>query len=171
MSIISKKICLIGDFNVGKTSLIRRFVEDKFSDEYKTTIGVKISRKSVIVEPNQQQINLLIWDIEGKTKEKAFPDSYIQGANGAIVVGDRSRTETIENIEKHIEKFTQVNPNSKIIVALNKSDLISPEKVEKLKEINNFVSAPQVIQTLVASAKEGIGVEELFIRLANSTLL
>ena len=81
MSIIAKKICLIGDFNVGKTSLIRRFVENKFSDRYLTTIGVKISRKSITIEATEQQVNLLIWDIEGQTKEKAIPNNYLQGAH------------------------------------------------------------------------------------------
>ncbi|MGL5074895.1 MAG: Rab family GTPase, partial [Waterburya sp.] len=52
MSVITKKICLLGDFNVGKTSLIRRFVEDKFSDQYLSTVGVKVSRKSIDIKNN-----------------------------------------------------------------------------------------------------------------------
>ena len=68
MSIISKKICLIGDFGVGKTSLIRRFVDRQFSDQYLSTIGVKISRKIVEIQPQNQirQVRLLIWVLKGK---------------------------------------------------------------------------------------------------------
>ena len=68
MSTISKKICLIGDYGVGKTSLIRRFVDRQFSDKYLSTVGVKISRKSVEATDSQQQkklkLQLLIWDLE-----------------------------------------------------------------------------------------------------------
>ena len=66
MSVITKKICLLGDFNVGKTSLIRRFVEDKFSDQYLSTVGVKVSRKSLDVKTDLEihQVNLMVWDLE-----------------------------------------------------------------------------------------------------------
>ena len=77
-----KKIVLLGDFNVGKTSLIRRYVDNAFDDEYLTTIGVKISKKSLDDE------RLLIWDIEGATIGKPIPKHYIKGAHGAIIVAD-----------------------------------------------------------------------------------
>jgi small GTP-binding protein len=80
---ISKKICLVGDFGVGKTSLIRRFVDRQFSDEYLSTVGVKISRKTLELEGVRQQdqlnLQLLIWDLEGHTKFKAIAPSYLQG--------------------------------------------------------------------------------------------
>ena len=126
MSTITKKICLLGDFNVGKTSLVRRFIEDKFSDRYLSTVGVKVSRKSVnlTTEPDVRQVNFLIWDLEGKTKFKSITPSYLKGASGSIVVADLTRTETIENLSLHLQLFSQVNPQSKTIVALNKADLI-----------------------------------------------
>ena len=79
---------MLGDFGVGKTSLIRRFVERSFSDEYLSTVGVKISRKTVTVPELSQDIDLLIWDIEGQTKFKAVAPSYLQGAAAVIIVGD-----------------------------------------------------------------------------------
>ncbi|MEO0836337.1 MAG: ADP-ribosylation factor-like protein, partial [Cyanobacteria bacterium J06642_3] len=93
MSTISKKICLLGDFNVGKTSLVRRFVEDTFSDRYLTTVGVKISRKSMTVSTEQDihQVNLLVWDLEGNTKFKSITPSYLKGASGSIIVADLTR--------------------------------------------------------------------------------
>ena len=100
MSIISKKICLVGDFSVGKTSLIRRFVENKFSDRYLSTVGVKISRKSIEVETAiaSQLVNLLIWDIEGQTKFQSIATSYLKGASGSIIVADITRPETLEHL-------------------------------------------------------------------------
>ena len=169
MSTIAKKICLIGDFNVGKTSLIRRFVEDKFSDRYLTTIGVKISRKSLIVESeatSQRQVNLLLWDIEGRTPEKAIPASYLKGAHGAIVVGDLSRVDTLERVHNHLDDFMQVNPQGKTVVALNKADLLSPEKLAKINQIYSFGDHETVLQTWSTSAKTGAFVEEIFQQLA-----
>ena len=75
MSPISKKICLVGDFGVGKTSLIRRFVDKQFSDKYLSTVGVKISRKLIELSETESQkaeeIQLIIWDIEGSNKFKS----------------------------------------------------------------------------------------------------
>ena len=91
MSAISKKICMVGDFGVGKTSLIRRFVERQFNDKYLSTVGVKISRKTVeLAEVKQQDklsVQLLIWDIEGHTKFKAIAPTYLQVAAGAVLAG------------------------------------------------------------------------------------
>ena len=165
MSVISQKICLIGDFNVGKTSLVRRFIEDKFSDRYLTTIGVKVSRKSVLVK-SSQQVNLLVWDIEGHTKLKSIPTTYIQGARGAIIVGDLTRNETLQHLPNHLKLFSEVNPQGKTIVALNKSDLMSAEKLNKLVELYNFNRYEQVLDTYTTSAKTGQYVNTMFDELA-----
>ena len=170
MPVISKKICLIGDFNVGKTSLIRRFIEDKFSDKYLTTIGVKISRKSVVLESTAQQINLLVWDIEGHTKQKSIPKSYLQGAHGAIIVGDLTRMETLERISYHINQFLQINPRCKAMVALNKSDLLSSEKLQQLVQLHDYSDREQIINTYITSAKTGNQVNTMFEQLAASTV-
>lgn len=164
MSVIFQKICLIGDFGVGKTSLVRRFIEDKFSDRYLTTIGVKVSRKSVFVKDSQ--VNLLVWDIEGQTKQKTISTTYLQGAHGAIVVGDLTRNETLQNLSNHLQLFSEVNPQSKIIVALNKSDLMTVEKRNKLVELYNCDRDRQVLKTYTTSAKTGQYVNTMFDELA-----
>ena len=169
MSVVSKKICLIGDFNVGKTSLIRRFVEDRFSDKYLTTIGVKISRRSIITE-SSQQINLLVWDIEGHTRQKAIPTTYLQGAHGAIIVGDVTRMETLKHISDHLKLFLEINPQCKTMIALNKSDLISSEKLEQLARLHHYGDREQVINTYITSAKTGNYVKTMFEQLAASTV-
>ena len=170
MSAISKKICMVGDFGVGKTSLIRRFVERQFNDKYLSTVGVKISRKTVELADVKQQdklnVQLLIWDIEGHTKFKAIAPTYLQGAAGAVIVGDFSRQETLERIPEHVQLFLSVNPKGFIVVAFNKADLVEEEKVEKLFLTYQIQDHERVIKTYPTSAKSGIYVDELFEKLS-----
>jgi small GTP-binding protein len=164
MSEIAKKICLVGDFSVGKTSLIRRFVEDKFSDKYLSTVGVKISRKSISLSSEQQyqQLNLIIWDVEGHTKFKSITTNYLTGASGSIIVGDVTRKETLDRIKTHLDLFLQINPQGIAIIALNKSDLIASEKLQKLASLYDFDNHPQVVKTYTTSAKTGVYVNQIF---------
>ncbi|MBD2003489.1 MULTISPECIES: Rab family GTPase [Cyanophyceae] len=170
MSSISKKICLVGDFGVGKTSLIRRFVDRQFSDKYLSTVGVKISRKTVELEQVKQHeklsVNLLIWDLEGSTKFKAIAPTYLQGASAAILVGDVSRQETIEHLADHLNLFLSVNPKGFIIIALNKSDLADEEKLAKLLQMSNNYQQAQVLSIQPTSAKTGQAVDEIFKNIA-----
>ncbi len=173
MSTISKKICLIGDFGVGKTSLIRRFVDRQFSDKYLSTVGVKISRKSMEVSDSKQKditLQLLIWDIEGSTKFKGVSASYFQGAKGAIIVGDVTRPESLENISEHIQAFSKVNPQGKTVIALNKSDLIDAEYLEKYRQLYSFNDNNNFVSTYASSAKNGTNVDEIFQSLAHSMI-
>ncbi len=165
MSVISQKMCLVGDFGVGKTSLIRRFVDDQFSDEYLSTVGVKISRKAVEVTLNnqtQQKVQLLIWDLEGHTKFKSIAPSYLQGAKGALIVADVTRPETIESLTNHIELFTSVNPKGAILLALNKTDLVEPNTIESLTNLAEKQASDRVFGIYQTSAKTGKDVDTIF---------
>ncbi|MEH2181728.1 Rab family GTPase [Nostoc sp.] len=170
MSTISKKICLFGDFGVGKTSLIRQFVESQFSDEYLSTVGVKISRKLVSISEvnllNEQKLQLIIWDIEGSNKFKAVANNYFQGSKGAVIVGDVTQAETLNHIQEHIQTFLAVNPNSYIVVALNKSDMIAAEYLEKIRQMYQFTNQVNILDTYVTSAKTGNNVDKIFQALA-----
>lgn len=161
---------MIGDFGVGKTSLIRRFVDRQFSDEYLSTVGVKISSKIITLENIKQQANLtaklLIWDLEGHTKFKGIAPTYLQGASGVLIVADVSRTETVERIPEHIKLFSSVNPKGLIIIALNKVDLIDEEKLAMLVEISHAIAKDKVIAVYTTSAKTGQDVDEIFQKLA-----
>jgi small GTP-binding protein len=156
---IRKKILLLGDFSVGKTSLIRRYVDDAFDDSYLTTIGVKISKKLCTI--NGVASEILIWDVEGATPQKKIPHSYLLGASGAIFVADSAREETIQNLDGHIAAFLSVNPNAKYVVAYNKSDLLTVyEKTHMSLGKNGFFT----------SAKDGSHVISLFTQLAKDML-
>ncbi|AFY82215.1 Rab family GTPase [Oscillatoria acuminata] len=181
MSTISKKICMIGDFGVGKTSLIRRFVDREFSDQYLSTVGVKISRKPLQVEKEIGAepigMQLLIWDLEGHTKFKAIAPSYLQGSGGALIVADVTRTETIERVAEHIKLFASVNPKGSLMIALNKADLVEPEKIPKLQELcQDIVSqispgSELVLGIYSTSARTGEFVDDIFQKLAIKTLV
>ncbi|WP_026097851.1 Rab family GTPase [Baaleninema simplex] len=174
MTVISRKICMVGDFSVGKTSLIRRFVEEKFSDRYLSTVGVKISRKAVEVVPEDatepKKIQLLIWDLEGHTKFKSIAPSYLQGAKGALIVADVTRGETIERIRDHIDLFLSVNPQGWTIVALNKSDLANADKLAHLRQTVEAKQYERVVSIYLTSAKTGDNVDIIFQEIATLTL-
>ncbi len=152
---IRKKILLLGDFNVGKTSLIRRYIDKTFSEKYLTTIGVKISKKEI--ELNHEIYEMLIWDIEGATPQKSIPQSYYNGASGAIFVADISRSDTIEGLDAHIQTFNYLNPDRPYVIAYNKIDLLNEEQQKELPNRHN---------AFFTSAKTDTQVEELFTHLA-----
>lgn len=148
---IRKKILLLGDFNVGKTSLIRRYIDNAFDDTYLTTIGVKISKKYCTI--NDVECEMLIWDIEGATPSKKIPLNYYRGASGAIFVTDVNRCETLANLEEHQNTFLAQNPDASFVIAHNKADLLTSIQKEKY-ELD--------ASTFLTSAKENENVETLF---------
>jgi len=165
---ISKKICLIGDFGVGKTSLIRRFVDRQFSDQYLSTVGVKLSRKLLEFDPSvESNLQLLIWDIEGSTKFKAIASSYLQGAAGAIVVGDVTRQDTLDRLSEHILRFLEINSQSFVVVALNKADRVDDAALIALMQGLALPDQPRVLAAYSTSAKTGKDVDTLFQTLAH----
>ena len=176
--VVSQKICLIGDFGVGKTSLIRQFVDRQFSDKYLSTVGVKISRKLVSINKlsdntpvELKQLQLIVWDIEGSTRFKAIAPSYLQGAKGCIIVGDVTRQSSMQSLKDHVRLFQSVNSRSSLIIALNKVDLIeSSERDNLLQSIPNEF-ADLNISIHVTSAKTGEGVDESFQKLASEMLM
>jgi len=161
---ISKKIILIGDFATGKTSLIHRYVDNQFSDTYLSTIGVKISRKNIVLK--NETVQGLIWDIEGGTETKPVNTIYLKGAHGCIIVTDITREETIENIVTYLNTIEEVVPSVPIILVLNKcdktEDIIANKILEQVKEQYR----EKVKNVYLGSAKSGKGVEELFYTLS-----
>ena len=167
MSTITKKVCLLGDFNVGKTSLIRRFVDGEFSDKYLSTVGVKISRRSINLKTKRDYcVDLLLWDLEGQTKFKSIIPTYLKGSSGAIIVADLTRSDTLNSLKQHLDLFLKVNPNGAVVVALNKADLIPQEKLDKLIDYYKSQNLKQVTGFYQTSAKTGKNVAELFEHLA-----
>ncbi|CAM3899061.1 Rab family GTPase [Arcobacter cloacae] len=162
------KIVLVGDFGVGKTSLIKRYVDNSFSDEYKSSIGVAISKKllSTLVNDKTYDSTMMIWDIEGKTDFKPILSHYLSGAKGFIIVADLTRENTINSIKEHIELCEKTASNLPICIAFNKSDLVDDEI--ELESFRNLSS--NVIALFKTSAKDDNGVSELFEILNNEII-
>lgn len=154
---LAYKVVIVGDFGVGKTSLIRRFVDNSFSEEYLSTIGVSISKKKL------DQSMIMLWDIEGQTEYKPIAKQYLAGAKAFIIVADLCRVDTINSIEKHIDLCLSTVNNAPICIALNKSDLM-PQLDDTILE--RFIGlSPNIIKIIKTSAKENIEVDTLFITL------
>lgn len=157
---ISKKVVLIGHFGVGKSSLIRRFVENTFSDDYKVTIGVHIFKKNVAIPEEDKDVSLVIWDLEGNDDIKDTRSSYLLGTNAYIYVFDVSRPATYNTISTDIEYLKKHSDKTLIKVVGNKQDLLTKEQVMDLsREIEPLVD-------FFTSAKTGNKVDELFSKLA-----
>ncbi len=151
---LAYKVVMVGDFGVGKTSLVQRFVENSFSEEYLSTIGVSISKKRL------ENSTIMLWDIEGHTEFKPIFKQYLLGAKGFIVVADINRANTIESIKNHVELCHTIVKDAPICIALNKCDLehtVSEEDMQELKSISDLV-----VNILKTSAKEGDAVNEIF---------
>lgn len=125
MTTYTKKVCLLGDFAVGKTSLIRRFVYNRFDDTYISTIGVKVSRKAMTLTHLDGETNLtmMLWDIASSEEFSQIRDSYLRGTAGAIIVCDVTRPETIRNLQGYVKDLHYIHPDTRIVIAANKYDL------------------------------------------------
>jgi small GTP-binding protein len=163
--VIQKKVCLLGAFAVGKTSLISRFVSSIFSEKYLTTVGVKIDRKSLVVD--HREVTLLLWDIYGLDELQTVQQSYLRGSSGYLLVVDGTRRATLEAAGRLHQTAEQVVGGVPFVVVLNKVDLESEWQVDD-RGVWYFASrgAP-IVRT---SAKTGDGVEEMFMTLTRAML-
>ena len=165
MILVKKKICLLGSFAVGKTSLVDRFVHNRFEEKYLTTVGVKISQKLLppVEEPRKGQLiqhTFLIWDIAGLEKFDRVAMNYFRGAAGALAVADLTIPETIDRLHEFCEKFLSVSPQALLLILGNKVDLFQNDEktLSKLAKTARFFSS----QYLLTSAKTGQQVEKAF---------
>lgn len=163
---ISKKVCLLGDFAVGKTSLVRRFVYDRFDDKYLSTLGVKVSRKLVQVPTAHRvlTVSMMLWDLAGSEEFEKLRASYLRGASGAVLVCDVTRPDTLEHLKSLVDELLRATPDLQIVLAGNKADLIPETRItpEQLEAAAAGMNAPSYL----TSAKEGSLVEALFLRMA-----
>jgi small GTP-binding protein len=167
MGLIQKKICLLGDFAVGKTSLVRRYVEGTFEDTYLSTIGVKISRK--VLSKESYQLHMMIWDLAGGEKFSDQDRNYLRGAAGALLVCDLTRPETLQILYSYAQKLQELNPEARMVIAANKADMSGEYRlnVSDLDKISQAIHA----QFLYTSAKTGENVEKILDLLADKLML
>ncbi len=158
----SKKIVILGHFGVGKTSLVRQFVESAFSEDYLVTVGVHVKKKTVTLDTTQ--INLIIWDIEGNTSIAKARESYLLGTHGFMYVFDITHPETYENIAEEMAFLSTKYPTIPVCFVGNKADLFSEEFTKDFFKENHFSNC------FFTSAKTGENVAETFREIASQTL-
>lgn len=144
---VTRKVCLLGEFSVGKTSIARRYVTGTFTPDYHATLGVNIYKFADAWTSDEGQdieANLLIWDIEGGELAPGLRESYITGAAGALVVGDISRAVTLEAMAGHAQMFATEAPGRPLAFAFNKADLTAATETDGIEQaLAERFDAPQ----------------------------
>jgi len=162
---LQKKICMLGSFAVGKTSLVRRFVESIYSDVYQTTVGVKVDKKNVQV--NGTDLTLVLWDIYGEDDYQKMHWTYLRGASGYLLVADGTRKATIDkafSLEQRVREEVGAIP---FVFVINKCDLSQDWEVDSALQAQLTEKNWNLLRS---SAKTGEGVEEAFALLARKIL-
>jgi hypothetical protein len=162
---LQKKICMLGGFAVGKTSLVARFVSSLFSDKYQTTVGVKVDKKTV--RAGETEVMMVLWDVQGEDGVQKMRSAYLKGSSGYVMVIDGTRGPTLEVAEQVQQMANELLGPVPFVVFINKSDLedqwdLDDEAVRRLAQKGWFL--------FKTSAKTGVGVEEGFQTLARKML-
>jgi small GTP-binding protein len=161
MTIAAFKVCMLGDFGVGKTSLVARFVRSTFSAKYLTTVGVKVDSK-LIERPRRDPLKLVLWDIAGRAALDELGSSYLRGASALLLVADGTRESSLRSALNLLMHSRGVLPDAEVVLAVNKLDLVERWEVapETLAELRRNLP---VFET---SALSGAGIDAAFTELA-----
>ncbi|HQR52366.1 MAG TPA: Rab family GTPase [Burkholderiales bacterium] len=160
-----KKICMLGAFGVGKTSLVRRFVDTLFADSYLTTVGVKLDKKTVTVR--NETVNLILWDIAGEDAASTVRTTYLRGSAGYLLVADSTRPVTLQ-VTRSIQSRAEAEIGKvPFILLLNKCDLVNEWAIAD-SEIDALTALGWTIRR--TSARTGESVEAVFQDIAELTV-
>jgi small GTP-binding protein len=163
---LQKKVCMLGAFAVGKTSLVRRFVDSVYSDSYHTTIGVKIDKKVVSVAGNNE-VALVLWDIYGADEFQQVRTSYLRGMAGCLLVVDGTRRATLDEALAFDQRVRDASGRTPSIIVINKSDLADNWEVEA-ERVGALERGGRIV--VRTSARTGEGVQMAFSTLAAAIL-
>ncbi|MGY5855998.1 MAG: Rab family GTPase [Candidatus Thorarchaeota archaeon] len=165
------RIVLLGEAGVGKTSLVRRYTENVFDDEYKQTIGTTFATKDIDVtgsDSTVRKVRLNVWDMGGQSTYRELRRQFMKGASAAIVVYDVTRPETFMAMNNWFESFKEVCPDSPVLISANKVDLLDKRLVPQEPGImlRDWFQA----EYFETSAKTGDAVDNVFTRIAEVVL-
>ena len=155
---LNVKIVLIGNSSVGKTSLIHRYIEGEFKDNYISTIGTDMYEKSLLID--NQKVFLRIMDTSGQERFRSISQNFYRGAHGIIFVFDITNEESFKEIDRWLLDANDVNTNCKRILVGNKIDLKNNRKINKEKSNNKAIN--KNLNYYETSAKTGENVEFIF---------
>jgi small GTP-binding protein len=158
---LQKKICMLGGFSVGKTSLVKRYVESVFSETYLTTVGVKIDKKTVNIDG--RVVNLILWDVAGEDEVSTIRMTYLRGCAGYVLVADGTRPSTLEVARSLRQRVEADHGPLPFVLLLNKIDLQEQWAIGSA-EIDDLRQAGWSVRS--SSARTGEGVEDAFTELA-----
>jgi small GTP-binding protein len=161
---IQKKVCMVGLFGTGKTSLVQRFVHSRFSERYLSTVGVKIDRKAV--EVDGASLTLVLWDLAGRDGQEDITTSYLRGSHAILYVADGTRRETCDQLSELRALVRDAAGDVPGVLALNKADLADRWILGRSDE-DALAGEWDMVRT---SAKTGAGVEDVFRKLGRGTL-
>jgi small GTP-binding protein len=158
--LLEKKICMLGTLAVGKTSLVRRFIEGIYSEGYQTSIGVKVDKKSV--REAGQEVKLVLWDIFGEDRFQKVQASYWRGMFGYLLVADGTRRNTLDEALALNQRVTNTGLKVPAILLVNKADLADQWEIgdDRLAQLTQ--GGWEIMRT---SAKTGENVDAAFSRL------
>jgi small GTP-binding protein len=162
MNVLARKICLLGDFAVGKTSTVSRFVNNTFSEAYLTTVGVKVDTRSVPVD-EERTARLVVWDIAGSSKVDQTRSQYVRGAHGLMLVADGTRQDTFTSaLDLWLQASETCGTELPAVLMINKFDLA--DRWEVSEEMQAQIG--RMLPLFKVSAKMGTAVEDAFKALA-----
>lgn len=170
---VEKKVCLLGDFGVGKTSLIRRFVYDAYDDRYLSTLGVKVTKKQMVIKDYKKKpffkvdLTLIIWDLVGQKGFQSLKASAYKGTNGAFIVCDLSRPDTVDSMEWWVDSLLKVQKDIPLIFLANKVDLTDNAVPLELRSKIESIMRKYKGFFFSTSAKTGQDVEAAFQKMGN----
>jgi len=153
------KILTAGEGGVGKTTLLHRYVEGKFSAETKMTIGVEFFLKEIVLDG--QYCTLQLWDFGGQERFRFLLESYVLGAKGALLMFDLTRPITLENLEQWVNICRKGNPDLPILFLGTKNDLEDEIMVNDEYALN-FKDDFDLFGYLRVSSKSGENVKQAF---------
>lgn len=163
------KICLLGEAAVGKTSLVYRFIENRFRDNYKSTLGVNLLKKDLnLDEYGYGGVSAQIWDLGGQESFRSLRKLYLEGANGAFVIFDTTKRKTFDKLDEWIQSFKESRGNRPLLLIGNKIDLSDKQKVEE-SEVKEYAEKNST-EFIFTSAKTGENVETAFKGLVKTIL-
>lgn len=169
---VMKKVCMLGDPGVGKTSLVARFVFSTFDDRYIETIGAKVVKRTMAVERvatgERYRLKLIIWDIAGQRTLDFIKPTYYRDAEGALIVADLTRRETLGNVPRWCASVRNVCGEIPVVLVVNKSDLSS--HAQFTEEDAGAVARGMGAELFMSSAKTGENVERAFGTLGRALL-
>jgi len=158
------KIMLLGDIGVGKSSIAQRLVFDRFSFDYKPTIGVDVYRYASPATAARGAVNLIVWDTDGNLGDLMFRHIYMKAASAAMIVGDVTRRDTLDTMLRLADAFGRELPGRYIGFLLNKADLIdAPHSLELPAALKQ-----QPIERVLTSAKTGANIVSAFSEAADA---